>query len=151
MILYKSAKRVLLVSILATLSGFLSQSCQHARIRISPPIPAECKPWAEMQSSPECQAKREVQWKSLEEIPTTVKEYDQIYYYWGLKPNEISLRLDEECPQGVYEIHQFSTFQNALYEQLTLGFYSPRTLRLTCFTKNPYPEDSPPPSRRKQK
>jgi hypothetical protein len=124
-------------------------NCQHARIRMEPELPQECKPWVEKKSEASCMEA----WSKLKErrdsIPTVEKEYEQIYYYWGFSPDDISLRLDEECPKGVVEIYQYSTFKNALYEQLTIGFYSPRTLRLTCLTEELKPEIKPTGGRRR--
>ncbi|MCC5814976.1 MAG: hypothetical protein JJT78_09485 [Leptospira sp.] len=120
-------------------------NCQHARIRIAPPLPPECKPFTEKEGSDDCIKKREEWQEALNKIPTTVKEYEQVYYYWGLSPSDFDYDLKNECPKGTYEIHQFSTLKQGVYEQVTLGFYSPRTLRLTCLNQEftPEPQNRP--------
>lgn len=114
--------------------------CQHAKIRIDPELPQECKPWVEKKDKEDCVES----WKSLREksdsIPTIEKEFEQEYFYWGFSPKDIALDLNNECPKGIVEIYQFSSFKNAVYEQLTLGYYSPRILRLTCLTEELKPE-----------
>lgn len=120
--------------------------CQHARIRVEPNPPAQCKPWAEKQFEETCEKAYNDIREKRDKIPTMEKEYEQVYTNWGFKPREISMNLKEECPKGVVEIYQYSTFKNALFEQLTLGYYSPRTLRLTCLTEE-FRVDPPAPTR----
>lgn len=108
-------------------------NCQHARIRFIPDLPDQCIPWSEKNQNEVCQASLEILRNDLVKKKTIEKEFPQIYTYWGFKPEDIKVDLNKECPQGVYEIYQYSTFKNAVYEQLTIGFYSPRTLRLTCY------------------
>lgn len=123
--------------------------CQHARIRIPPPLPEECKPWSEKQYDPTCQEKRQSQKNEWESFPVLVKEYEQKYFFWGLKPSDIYYKLDEECPNGVKEIYQYSTLKDAVYEQLTIGIYSPRTLRLTCYESKPIQPTKPTPGKKR--
>lgn len=132
-----------------TLLLWITISCQHARIRIPPPLPDECKPWNDKNLEPTCLEKRKELENEWEVIPTNVKEYEQKYYFWGLKPSDIYYKLDEECPNGVKEIYQFSTFKDAVYEQLTLGLYSPRTLRLTCYETKPPTKQKPQPTKKR--
>lgn len=108
-------------------------NCQHARIRFIPDLPDQCIPWSEKNQNEVCQASLEIIRNDLAKKKTVEKEFPQIYTYWGFKPEDIQVDLNKECPKGVYEIHQYSTLMNAIYEQLTIGFYSPRTLRLTCY------------------
>jgi hypothetical protein len=107
--------------------------CQHARVRLIPDMPKECKPWSEKEYKEVCQDALQSMRNDLNKKKTIIKEYPQVYLYWGLRPKTIAMDLTKECPKGVYEIYQFSTLKNAIYEQLTIGFYSARTLRLTCY------------------
>jgi|JI9StandDraft_1071089.scaffolds.fasta_scaffold177554_3 hypothetical protein len=120
-----------LLLILFSISFFIQ--CQHARVRLIPDIPNECKPWSEKEFKEVCQDALQSIRNNLSKKKTTVKDYSQAYLYWGLRPKTIPIDLTKECPKGVYEIYQFSSFKNVIYEQLTIGFYSPRTLRLTCY------------------
>jgi hypothetical protein len=111
---------------------FLFQ-CQHARIRLIPSLPEQCIPWSEKQQKEDCQSSLEIIRNDLAKKKTIEKEFPQVYTYWGFSPDNIQVDLNKECPKGVFEIYQYSSLTNAVYEQLTIGFYSPRTLRLTCY------------------
>lgn len=120
---------------LSLLVAIISFQCQHARIRVAPPVPEECKPWEDKKEEEVCKNKWDELIQKRDSIPVVEKEFEHEYYYWGLKPGDIGVRLDKECPKGVAEIHQYSTFKQGLYEQVTVGFYSPRTLRLVCLSQ----------------
>lgn len=52
----------------------------------------------------------------------------------GLLPRKIEYEESNICPErGIKEIHQFSSFTNVLFEQMTLGIYSPRSLEIFCY------------------
>lgn len=141
---------ILFRAMILSLAVLSMTQCQHARIRVSPPLPSECKPWEEKQMEESCIAKRQELKAKLESIPTSVKEYEHEYYYWGFKPADYSIQLEKECPNGVFEIHQYSTFKQGFYEQVTLGFYTPRTLQLTCLSERFNPNPEPEPRRRRR-
>ncbi|EMJ67098.1 hypothetical protein LEP1GSC051_3713 [Leptospira sp. P2653] len=48
-------------------------------------------------------------------------------------PREYLIDVTGYCPNGIKEVRQYSTFLDLIYEQLTLGIYSPRTLNLICY------------------
>lgn len=65
--------------------------------------------------------------------PSQMHVIPQAYYYWGLSPKNYPIDTTAYCPNGIKEAHQYSTFFDSLYEQLTVGIYSPRTLILICY------------------
>ena len=111
----------------------ITWSCQHARVRIIPDLPRECLPWSEKQQKEVCQESLDIIRNDLAKKKTIEKEYPQDYTYWGFRPDDVPVDLNKECPKGVFEIYQYSTLKNAIYEQFTIGFYSPITLKLTCY------------------
>ncbi|RHX91827.1 hypothetical protein DLM75_00845 [Leptospira stimsonii] len=85
--------------------------CQHARVEVSPIANQKKK----------TESKRE---RIL---------LKQNYYLMGLLPRKIEYEEASVCPErGIKEIHQYSSFSNIIYEQLTLGIYSPRSLEIFC-------------------
>lgn len=48
-------------------------------------------------------------------------------------PKKHHVNVSDYCTNEIKEIRQYSTFLDSLYEQLTLGIYTPRTLNLTCY------------------
>ncbi|EKR64732.1 hypothetical protein LEP1GSC036_3353 [Leptospira weilii str. 2006001853] len=65
--------------------------------------------------------------------PHKVHEVPQSFYFWGIVPREYLIDVTGYCPNGIKEVRQYSTFLDLIYEQLTLGIYSPRTLNLICY------------------
>lgn len=58
----------------------------------------------------------------------------QNYYLMGLLPRQIEYEESKVCPEkGIKEVHQYSSFTNVLFEQMTLGIYSPRSLEIFCY------------------
>ncbi|NCN10504.1 MAG: hypothetical protein GW938_11740 [Leptospira sp.] len=125
---YRIMKFLIMISLV-----LLVLNCQHARIRLIPSLPSQCIPWSEKQQKDDCQTSLEIIRNDLAKKKTVEKEFPQVYTYWGFSPDDIQVDLNKECPKGVFEIYQYSTFMNGFYEQLSIGFYSPRTLRLTCY------------------
>lgn len=65
--------------------------------------------------------------------PSKMHVISQSFYFWGTVPREGRVDATIYCPNGVKEARQYSTFLDFVYEQLTLGIYSPRTLNLICY------------------
>ncbi|WP_254055542.1 Bor family protein [Leptospira mayottensis] len=103
-------------------------NCQHARVRFPQETPEPCKL---SNQKKECKIALEARIK-MESTPKQTFTISQNFYFWGLKPSNYAIDGTAYCPHGVYEAYQFTSFWNGLYEQLTLGFFSPRTLVLTC-------------------
>ncbi|MDI7207844.1 hypothetical protein QMN03_13240 [Leptospira santarosai] len=103
-------------------------NCQHVRVRFSQEIPEPCKT---SNQKKECKIALETRAKK-ESAPKQTFTISQNFYFWGLKPANYAIDGITYCPHGVYEAYQYTSFRNGLYEQLTLGIFSPRTLILTC-------------------
>ncbi|RHX95943.1 hypothetical protein DLM76_02980 [Leptospira yasudae] len=104
-------------------------ACQHTRVRFPQDPPKSClNPSAQRQ----CRAALEDR-ERLNAEPSQMHVIPQSFYFWGMSPKNYPVNAVSYCPNGVKEAHQYSTFFDALYEQLTLGIYSPRTLDLICY------------------
>jgi Bor protein len=60
--------------------------------------------------------------------PGAVVELQAVHYMGGL--GEPVVKAD--CANGVHSIAQGKTFGNAVLSSLTLGIYTPQTVRVTC-------------------
>lgn len=105
-------------------------SCQHARLRFNMKTLPEC---IEDQFSSDCLFAKANLMNKVKEGGTLSHKFKQEYYFWGFFPRKIELDLSEVCPEGIYEIHRYATFNDTLLEQLSLGLYSPRTVKLICY------------------
>lgn len=54
-------------------------------------------------------------------------------YFFGLVPAS-TINTAAECPNGVAVVETQQTFPNGLLGVLTLGIYTPQTVRITCAT-----------------
>ncbi|PJZ69117.1 hypothetical protein CH373_11635 [Leptospira perolatii] len=89
-------------------------SCQHARLKLAP-VQEKTKVADAKENPPEINIK-------------------QRYYLFGLYPRNMEYSEKELCPaRGIKEIHQYSTFWDLTFEQLTIGIYSPRSLSIQCY------------------
>lgn len=61
-----------------------------------------------------------------------VVQLHHAYYLFGLLPRNIELVAEDLCPAGIRGLDQYTSFTDGLFEQLTLGIYSPRTVEVTC-------------------
>lgn len=86
-------------------------SCQHARVEVAPTLKQKRK----------TETNRE----------TILLK--QNYFLMGLLPRKLEYSESEYCPnRGIKEIHQYSSISNILFEQMTIGIYSPRSLEIVC-------------------
>ncbi|WCL49407.1 Bor/Iss family lipoprotein [Leptospira sp. GIMC2001] len=119
--------------IIFTFSILFLFHCQHARVRILPNLPESCIPFEQKEKDTKCinsLAKLEEEQKKAETQEILIP---QKYYFWGLRPENYEINAEEQCPKGIIEVHQFSSFMDGFYEQITIGIYSPRTLQLLCY------------------
>jgi len=54
-------------------------------------------------------------------------------WLWGIVPAD-TVDMRRECPSGVATVETRQTFLNGLVAALTLGIYTPQSLRVTCAT-----------------
>jgi len=54
-------------------------------------------------------------------------------WLWGIVPAD-TIDTRRECPSGVATVETRQTFLNGLVAVLTLGIYTPQSLRVTCAT-----------------
>lgn len=84
-------------------------SCQHARLRFD-----GCK---DCKGSPD---------------PSKTKTLHHKFYVWGLV-GKAEVHAQEVCPDsGINEVYQYTSAMDGILENLTIGMYMPRTLKITC-------------------
>ncbi|EQA61721.1 Bor/Iss family lipoprotein [Leptospira alexanderi] len=123
----KTKSYKLLVCVLFVL--FLGE-CRHAWVRFPQNLPRACQGY---QNSSEC--KRMMEEKRIrKEEAGKIHTIHQRYYFFGLLPTEQIVDVTKYCPEGgPRSAHQFTSFWDALWEQLTLTIYSPQTLEVECY------------------
>ncbi|HBS06854.1 MAG TPA: hypothetical protein DEA96_17925 [Leptospiraceae bacterium] len=95
---------------------FLLSQCQHARIRFDGC--SDCK-GAENSAG--------------QTFQTKVVEQDEVFWFWGLSPDKIEYQAQDLCPEkGVLEVYNYSSLMDGILENVTLGIFAPRTMRITC-------------------
>ncbi|MEM7183636.1 MAG: hypothetical protein AAF518_22200 [Spirochaetota bacterium] len=64
-----------------------------------------------------------------------VKEFHHKYYVWGLYPKKVTEDISGVCPatRGIKEVYSYASLMDAALTQLTIGFYWPRTLKVSCY------------------
>lgn len=56
------------------------------------------------------------------------------FYFWGLYPSKLEYVMEDLCENSeVKEIHEYTSFSDGIYENFTLGMYTPRTMDISCF------------------
>lgn len=56
------------------------------------------------------------------------------FYFWGLYPPKLEFNSSDLCKfSEIKEIHEYTSISDGIYENLTLGIYTPRTLAVNCF------------------
>ncbi|TQE73268.1 Bor/Iss family lipoprotein [Leptospira noguchii] len=104
-------------------------TCQNVQVSFTQKPPQSCMPPILRR-----QCKNDLEERArLNAQPPQVHVISQSFYFWGMIPNKHYVNVNEYCPNKIKEIRQYSTFLDFLYEQLTLGIYTPRTLNLTCY------------------
>lgn len=130
-------KRKLLIHALfgALLMLFALASCQHARVILPGPNKSLEPEVAENPKKGGKQDKKKTPEKSPENKvgEGAVMEFSQNYYLWGLIPRNFEYEAAKLCPRGIREIYQYSTVTDGLFSEITLGFYMPRTMRISCY------------------
>ncbi|MCH1912669.1 Bor family protein [Leptospira noguchii] len=104
-------------------------TCQNVQVSFTQKPPQSCMPPILRR-----QCKNDLEERArLNAQPPQVHVISQSFYFWGIIPKKHYVNVNEYCPNKIKEIRQYSTFLDFLYEQLTLGIYTPRTLNLTCY------------------
>ncbi|TGK08162.1 hypothetical protein EHO58_06060 [Leptospira selangorensis] len=106
-----------------------SVGCRHAWVNYPQKVPEPCRLY---QGSKECKLALEERSNHTTQAGQT-HSLNQTYYLFGLYPSEIVVNLEKYCPHGPKSAHQFQSFSDAFWEQITLLIYSPRTLEIECY------------------
>lgn len=117
--------------VLILLATFSLIGCQHARVRFKMIEPEQCT--KEVYSNSDCLFAKASLDAKVREGGTLTHVLNQDYFFWGFYPRNININLTDTCPAGIYEIHRYATFKDTLFEQLTIGIYSPRSIKLVCY------------------
>lgn len=56
----------------------------------------------------------------------------QPYYLLGILPKTRNFNANGYCPTGIKEVHQYTSLKDGFLETITLGVYSPQTVKVTC-------------------
>ncbi|TGK08049.1 hypothetical protein EHO59_05805 [Leptospira semungkisensis] len=107
----------------------LGESCRHAMVRYPQAPPEACRIYP---SSKECKKALELR-AAHQEQGGEVYKVHQTYYFFGLYPGNLVLDTATYCPEGPKSVHQYTSFWNAFWEQLTLSIYSPQTVEIECY------------------
>ncbi|TGL63532.1 Bor/Iss family lipoprotein [Leptospira sarikeiensis] len=105
-------------------------SCRHAWVNYPQRVPEPCRLY---QGSKECKLALEERASKPSHGNGEIHTVPQTYYLFGLYPSEIVVNLEKYCPAGPKSAHQFQSFSDAFWEQITLLLYSPRTLEIECY------------------
>lgn len=62
-----------------------------------------------------------------------VHKVQHTYYFFGLYPGNLVLDTSKYCADGPRSVHQYTSFWNGFWEQLTLAIYSPQTVEIECY------------------
>ncbi|ANH01018.1 hypothetical protein CLV95_11268 [Leptospira borgpetersenii serovar Javanica] len=124
------SKRLLIINIsIILLILNLSAGCQNVRVGFPQKPLKSCMPPVLRR-----QCKNDLEERArLNARPSKMHVVSQSFYFWGMVPRVRRIDATIYCPKGVKEARQYTTFLDSIYEQLTLGIYSPRTLNLTCY------------------
>ncbi len=124
-------RRSTIIALFLTTIGL--SSCQHVRVQTAWEIPASCT-MANALAGEKCKQDLEEQKRTiLASNRITTHVIQQSFYLMGLYPLEQRIQLHDYCPgETLLEAYQYSTWKQGLFEQLTLGIWSPRTLIIKC-------------------
>ena len=126
----KTIYRLIFTIFLLTLFG-----CRHARVILPPPVPEVCRDATSPAKMMRCDSEKARIKFNIErnEAARVTKTFRHKFYFWGLMPKKHEYNGKEICPNGVREIHEFSTWKDGLLAEVTLGIYMPRTMEITCY------------------
>ncbi|XDD52138.1 hypothetical protein AB3N59_19450 [Leptospira sp. WS92.C1] len=104
-------------------------ACRHAWVRFPQTPPLACQIYTQ---SSEC--KRAIEDRIGKQGQTgKIHNIHQKYYFFGLMPARYVVDISKYCPEGPKSAHQFTSFWDAVWEQLTFTIYSPQTLEVECY------------------
>ena len=114
---------------------FLGFNCRHARVTLPPPLPSVCIGATTSSQIISCESAKARQKTTLEQNSSKreTKVFTHKYMFWGLKPKNITYNGADICQQGIYKIHEYSTWKDGLFAEITLGILMPRTLEIICY------------------
>ncbi|SOR61455.1 conserved exported hypothetical protein [Leptospira interrogans serovar Manilae] len=119
---------IIRISIIFLILSLLT-ACQNVQVSFAQKPPKSCIPPILRR-----QCKNDLEERArLNAQPPKVHVVSQSFYFWGMIPKKHHVNVSDYCTNGIKEIRQYSTFLDSIYEQLTLGIYTPRTLNLTCY------------------
>lgn len=109
--------------------------CRHARIILPPPTPDSCLDANSPRAIMRCESDKARQNTQIESNKANRKSqiFEHKFMYWGLKPKRIEYNAANVCPDGVYEVHEYSTWKDGLFAEITFGIYMPRHIKITCY------------------
>ncbi len=153
---YVSINKLLKFTMLSILPLSVILSCQHGRVQLAARYPDTCKKNQEeirnAKQDESTEKLRELENQCQEDLQKVKNEdfasdritshtMKQEFYIGGIYPFDYKIDLAELCPgQSLLEVYQYATWKDGLYEQLTLGIYSPRTLEIKCIKPKPKPK-----------
>lgn len=118
-----------------------SASCQFARVKIDQTRnPPDCRTQKafSLENCQEIVLDRKTRSENLPEGRVSKNVIKQHFFIGGLYPFEMSYTQKELCPSGkIYDVYQYFSLMDGLYENLSVGLYSPRTLQITCILGDP--------------
>jgi hypothetical protein len=127
----KQSFRLMKIVLLLLLTIMISSSCRHARITLDPPLPKECL--VDRVSQKICEEEKRQAQSRRTASQGSKHEISHAFYWWGFTPKKIEVDTTNMCPLGVKEIHEYATWKDGLFSEVTLGIYMPRTTVVTCY------------------
>ncbi|PJZ71609.1 hypothetical protein CH373_03085 [Leptospira perolatii] len=112
------------------LVAILSEGCRHAWVRYPQLPPEACRIYP---SSRECRRALDARDTNQQSSSGSVHKIKQDYYFFGLYPGIQVLDTSQYCPDGPKLVHQYTSTTNAIWEQVSLGVYSPQTVEVECY------------------
>ncbi|WP_010570949.1 Bor/Iss family lipoprotein [Leptospira broomii] len=104
-------------------------SCRHAMVVYPPMTPEACRTSI---TSREC--KKALELRNADQNQTSEKHrIVQDYYFFGIYPGARVLDTAKFCPKGPKLVHQYTSFWNGVWEQLSFTVYSPQTVEIECY------------------
>ncbi|MEI1277942.1 hypothetical protein V6Z05_06425 [Leptospira venezuelensis] len=123
------ADKVLHIFFILLLSLGFGESCRHAMVRYPQAPPEACRIYP---TSKECKRALDIRSAQAEQ-GGEVHKVQHTYYFFGLYPGNLVLDTSKYCADGPRSVHQYTSFWNGFWEQLTLAIYSPQTVEIECY------------------
>ncbi|WP_051133793.1 Bor/Iss family lipoprotein [Leptospira fainei] len=121
----RGCKRFGFTWLMISLLGF----CRHAMVVYPPMTPDAC---ITSITSRDCKKALELRNSSQNQAGETHRIVHD-YYFFGIYPGARVLDTAKFCPRGPKLVHQYTSFWNGVWEQLSFTIYSPQTLEIECY------------------